>query len=169
MSMKIAGLDALMDKLDKDAYKLQFERGMNKAVLRVERSAKQKAPKGGEEGGSLAQSIVGVVESDGNTITGKVYSPLEYAPYVEYGTGKFAEKGGTSGYWIYVRHSFSGGVRSTKRYSLEEAKRIVAMMREDGLDAVYTCGSPAQPYMRPALNENRQKIIDDLGEAIRFD
>jgi len=53
----------------------------------VEAEAKKNAPKGT---GELRRSITSRVEDD----KGIVYTPLEYAPYVEYGTGLFAENGG---------------------------------------------------------------------------
>jgi hypothetical protein len=47
----------------------------------------------------LRQSITSTVKD----LEGIVYTPLEYAPYVEYGTGLFAENGGrTDVPWCYM-------------------------------------------------------------------
>jgi heterodisulfide reductase subunit B len=102
---------------------------------------------------------------------GIVFNPLEYAPYVEYGTGAFREEGATSGYWVYVLESEGSTphAKSSKRYTLEEAKQIVASMRADGIEAVYTQGQPPRPFMRPALDENREEIKRVLREAITSD
>lgn len=170
MSIEFKGLNEVLDRLDKAADTSEFEKALNKACLIVERAARQKAPKGSGSGGEgLAGSIRSDVINDGTALVGKVYSNLEYAPYIEYGTGKFREENPSDGYWVYVRNSYKSGVRSTKRYSLEDAKWIVAVMRSEGLDAIYTNGQRPQPFMRPALNENRQRILDTLKGALKID
>ena len=101
-------------------------------------------------------------------LSGIVYTPLEYAPYVEYGTGKFSihPKGGRKELpWVYVEGSTKKS-KSKKIYTEESAKKMVAMMREDGLDAHYTYGQKPQPYLRPALDDNRERILEILGEGL---
>ena len=79
-----------------------------------------------------------------------------YAPYVEYGTGIFNSGDGL--YWVFVKGTPSQGNTSHKRYTLEQAKQIVAMMRAEGLDAYYTNGMPPQPFMHPALERNARQF-----------
>ena len=63
----------------------------------------------------------------------------DYSVYVEFGTGIYAEGGGgRQTPWVYP----SG----------------------DGF--VTTSGSPAQPYMRPALDENKTQIEALIGKAV---
>ena len=115
-----------------DASKMKS--ALNNACLLVERSAKEKAPKGD---GDLRRSITSKVEN----YEGMVYTPLEYAPYVEFGTGLFAESGGrTDVPWSY---------------------------QDDGGEWHSTSGMNPQPFMRPALDENREEIIRILGEGIK--
>ena len=110
---------------------------MGKACTLVERAAKQKAPK---DNGELRRSITSKVEQDGNDVKGIVFTPLEYAPYVEFGTGLFAEEGGrTNVPWCY---------------------------QDDKGEWHSTSGMHPQPYMRPALNENREQIKRILKEGI---
>lgn len=135
------------DGYDKILYKLNtlydldnVKKGMGKACALVEKQAKQKAPK---DTGALRRSITSKVEADGITIEGDIYTPLEYAPYVEYGTGLFAESGnGRKTGWAY---------------------------QDDKDNWHYTHGQHPQPYMRPALNENREKIIELIKEGLIHD
>lgn len=86
----------------------------------------------------------------------------EYATYVEMGTGVYGPAP-TSGYWVYVRGGESKKSNSPgKRYTFEEAKRIVAILRRKGLDAHMTDGRKATPFIKPAVAnhaEQYQKII----------
>ena len=90
MAIKFNGVDNLLQKLEKVGSP-DLEAAMEKACLIVEAAAKQNAPK---DTGALRNSIESRVETKEGEIQGIVFTPLEYAPYVEYGTGLFAENGG---------------------------------------------------------------------------
>lgn len=123
--IKFEGLDELIKRLDKISSPENVEFALGQACALVERSAKQKAPKGV---GELRRSISSKVEG----LQGIVFTPLEYAPYVEYGTGLFAEEGGRMDVpWHY---------------------------QDEKGEWHSTSGMHPQPYMRPALEENRQNI-----------
>jgi hypothetical protein len=112
----------------------------------------------------LQQSITSRV----NNLTGEVYTPLEYAPYVEYGTGLFAtgEGGGRKEVpWVYVEGQESSG-RAKTIHTEQSADEAVAWLREKGLKAYKTYGEKPQPFMRPALDENRSEILQILGRAL---
>ena len=132
MSIEIQGLNQVLQSLDiVDPQKLNVALG--RACALVERSAKQKAPK---DTGELRRSISSKVENG----EGVVFTPLEYAPYVEYGTGLFAENGGrTDVPWSY---------------------------QDDSGEWHSTSGQHPQPFMRPALDENREEIIKIIKEGI---
>lgn len=139
MSIRIEGLEEVIDSLD-FLNPEQIKRALGKACALVERSAKQKAPKGN---GDLRRSITSKVENQGEEQVGVVYTPLEYAPYVEFGTGLFAEEGGrTDVPWCY---------------------------QDDEGNWHSTSGMKPQPYMRPALNENREQIKRILREGLNND
>lgn len=127
------GLNEVLNRLDNLISTQQIQQSLGKACALVERSAKQKAPK---DNGELRRSITSKVEG----LQGVVFTPLEYAPYVEYGTGLFAEEQGRMDVpWNYqddegVWHS--------------------------------TSGQKPQPFMRPALDENRTKIIQIMKEGL---
>lgn len=134
-------------------------KALTDATLIVERSAKQKAPKG-----TISQSITSMV----NNLTGTVYTPVEYAPYVEYGTGKFSihPQGGRKELpWVYVEGSTKKSHKKTI-YTDASARKMVAIMREQGLDAHMTYGQEPHPFLRPAIDENREKIIEKLKEGL---
>lgn len=127
--IKFEGLDAVLAKLDSLADTANFEKAIGKACALVERSAKQKAPKGA---GELRRSITSKIEKNADGIQGVVFTPLEYAPYVEYGTGLFAEEGGRLDVpWNY---------------------------QDDEGNWHSTSGQKPQPFMRPAIDENREEI-----------
>lgn len=140
MSINVDGLDGLIARLDGLIDENKTAKAIQKACLIVERSAKTKAPKGD---GGLRNSIKSQVENDSGEVVGVVYTPLLYAPYVEYGTGLFAENGGRKDVpWVY---------------------------KDDKGKFHTTSGQHPQPFMRPALNENREKILQILKEGVKND
>ena len=136
MAIEFKGLDEVLDSIEELGDPEKIERAMQKACLFVEGEAKKKAP---SNNGELRRSIASKVEHDGSDIIGIVYTALEYAPYVEFGTGLFAEEEGRKDVpWHY--QDDKGEWHSTK-------------------------GQKPQPFLRPALNENRTKILKILKEG----
>ena len=133
--IKFEGIEEVLDSIDSLADLEELESALGKACAVVEASAKQKAPK---DTGALARSITSKIEDT----EGIIFTPLEYAPYVEYGTGLFAEEGGRNTPWVY---------------------------KDDKGEWHKTSGQKPQPFMRPALEENREKIINILKEGIGND
>jgi HK97 gp10 family phage protein len=129
--------EALARHLEEKLGAEGMEQAVGKACALVERSAKEKAPK---DTGALRRSITSEVKRDGDTIEGTVFTPLEYAPYVEYGTGLFAESGGRKDVpWCY---------------------------QDDKGEWHSTSGQHPQPFMRPALNENREEILRIIAREV---
>lgn len=164
MSVSIQGLDDVIERFEAIADAGKIKQGITKACLLVERQAKINAQALSEGDGTLAGSIASKIDD----YEGVIYTPLFYAPYVEYGTGIEAEggKGRQDVPWVYVEHSGEQGNTAQKSYTLETAKQTVAMLREKGLDAHYTYGQKPQPFIRPALDVNRDKILELLGEGL---
>ena len=132
-NIRLEGLEEVLGALDNLADASNLNAALGKACALVERSAKQKAPK---DKGDLRRSITSKVEGT----EGVVYTPLEYAPYVEYGTGLFAEGGGRQDVpWNY---------------------------QDDEGNWHSTSGMKPQPYMRPALNENKEEILRIIKEGL---
>ena len=91
MAIQVEGIEEVIKQMEDKLGTKQIKQNMEKACAILERAAKQKAPKGT---GELRRSITSEVKDGGSSIEGTVFTPLEYAPYVEYGTGLFAEQGG---------------------------------------------------------------------------
>lgn len=126
---RIEGTNHIIESIGNIADVQKLEQLMGQACAIVERTAKEKAPK---DTGALRRSIASKVEVIDDSITGVVYTPLEYAPYIEYGTGLFAEEGG----------------RMDVPWNYQDDKGVWHS----------TSGQKPQPYLRPALEENREKI-----------
>lgn len=131
------GIAEILDKIDVYANQEKIEAALGRACALVEREAKMKAPKGV---GDLRRSIESKVED----LEGIVFTPLEYAPYVEYGTGLFAEAG-------------------------DGRKDVPWNYQDDKGNWHSTSGMKPRPFMRPALTENRDQILRILKEGITGD
>ena len=139
------------------------QRALVKCGMVAEGYAKKLVNSPGKRGtGYLRNSITHKVSMEEKAVY--VGSDVYYASFIEMGTGVYGPAH-TSGYWVYV----VGGKRHEsknpgKRYTLEEAKRIVAMLRSQKppVEAYYTNGQPAKPSIKPAVAdhaEQYQKII----------
>ena len=141
MSVKVEGLENVLDAISNMADEQALKQAMGQACALVEGEAKKKAPKGN---GELRRSIESRVEVNGKDIVGVVSTPLEYAPYVEFGTGLFAEEG-------------NGRQDVPWRYQDEKGEWHT------------TRGQKPQPYLRPALHENRENILRILKGGLKSD
>lgn len=125
--------NSLLKRIDGMCSETNISAAIGKACALVEGEAKKKAPK---DTGALRRSISSTVKGT----EGIVFTPLEYAPYVEYGTGLFAEKGGRKDVPWYYKDEEGKWHRSS--------------------------GQHPHPYMRPALNENREEVLRLIKEGI---
>lgn len=110
------------------------EQALEEAALLVEGQAKALAPVGtGELRDKIDHSIKTV---DGMKIA-QIGSPLQYAVYVEYGTGEHSKNGaGRKGGWVYKG--------------------------PDG-KFYFTRGTKAQPFLTPAFRRNKKNIENIIG------
>lgn len=136
MSITIQGLDKIIAKLDRMTDGVEAK--MLEAAEFVEEVARTKAPK---DTGRLKGSIESKVEREGNTITGIVFTPVEYSAFQEFGTGLF---------------SVNGDGRKTP-WSYEDPKTG---------ERVFTRGNRPHPFMGPALRENKDVVLQFLKEGV---
>lgn len=138
MRITIENLNGVLEEIETLIDDEKLKPALQRCCALVERSAKQKAPKGT---GVLRNSITSKVEYEGDKLVATIFTPLEYAPYIEFGTGLFAEggKGRKDVPWCY---------------------------QDDEGEWHSTSGMKPQPFMRPALNENREEILRLLKEGI---
>lgn len=97
---------------------------------------------------------------DEKKMKASIGNSMEYAIYLEMGTGEYALEGnGRKGYWVYVKDNDSGNMaKSSNTYTLEQAKAIVASMRADGLDAYMTKGTRPRRMLYKAMQIWKPKI-----------
>lgn len=126
-------VSANLDTFIKTGLNEALKKGMAKACAVIQESARRNCPKG--RTGELQNSIDFQVSEDG--LKGVVYSNLNYAPYIEVGTGIYATKGqGRQTPWCYPYY-------------------------EDGqLEFAWTVGQEPRPYLEPAAQENTTRIRD---------
>ena len=125
----IENLDKLLTKLE-NLKTVSVEQAVNEACILVENDAKKRCP---VDTGELRMSITHEIEETSeNRTTGAVGTNLEYAPYVEFGTGIFS----------------SLGNGRQDRWSYKDAKG----------EWHSTIGQQPQPYLHPALYDNREEV-----------
>lgn len=106
-------------------------RALERCGMQAEGYAKDLTP---VDTGNLQNSITHKLEPDGKAV--QIGTNVEYAPYVELGTGKYAE-GGRKDPWVY---------------------------QDDEGRWHHTNGQRAQPYLKPAVADHKQtyrNIIED--------
>lgn len=138
---EVQGLDGLIERIDGIADINKFKMAMGKCCGLVERTVKETGPK---DTGTLRNSTQFEVQNDGDSIKGIIFNTAEYAPYVEYGTGLFAENG--------------NGRKTGWAYEDEETG-----------ETIWTRGQRPQPFLRPALFENKEEILRRLRESVKND
>ena len=127
MRVEVLGIDRLAKKL-KPA---DLKDALNESCLLVENTAKENCP---VDSGQLRNSITSNVSGE----TGEVGTNVEYAPYVEYGTGVF-----NHGRMTPWRYQDASGEWHT------------------------TTGQKPQPFLVPALDSNRDKILNIFKEKVK--
>lgn len=125
----------------------------------AEKYAKEETP---VDLGRLRNSMTHVVQ-DNSVYIG---TNVEYAPYVELGTGIYASDGnGRKGWWVYVVGGDENYQSESKKafYTEGEAKRIAAILRSKGLDAHATNGMKPKHMIRKAVTEH----TDEYREIVK--
>lgn len=135
--MTLENMDSLIRKLNALGGNSQkaLRVGVLQATKYVQGQAKLLAP---VDDGQLRNSIQASVETQGDQITGKVSTNVEYAAYVEFGTGQRGEQSPSP-------------PKSPENLSY----------RQDW------AGMSAQPYMYPALRNNESKVRSIVASAVR--
>jgi HK97 gp10 family phage protein len=134
--MTMRNLDSLIRKLNRlGGDKTPLVRGIKKATIKVQGDAKLLAP---VDTGRLRNSIQAETKEIGGKVVGRIFTNLEYAPYVEFGTGQRGEA------------SPSPPKSPDDLY-----------YRQDWV------GMEAQPFMYPAAKQNEKVVPKIVGEEIR--
>ena len=146
-NVSIKGVERVVQKFNNIAN-MNLRSAVNEATKLVHGQAKELAP---VDSGDLAGSIHMQVKDTGKEMQGRVYTNLEYAAYVEFGTG--IKGNGTYPYKV-------------EGLSLKYKDKGWAYFDEDKGEWIYTKGQEAQPYMYPALANNKKTIKKMLKNAV---
>ncbi|BDR75271.1 HK97-gp10 family putative phage morphogenesis protein [Clostridium tetani] len=120
----------------KNAIKRANVKWLKAAALLIQSQAKALAP---VDTSNLKTSIDHKIQV--SKLEAYIGTNCDYAIYVEFGTGEFAENGrGRKGGWVYTNG---------------EGKTI------------FTKGSKPKPYLRPAYRQNKQALIQLLNKYLR--
>lgn len=137
VSAQIQGIDELREKLrllGADVHKELVKAGKKGMEVGIEAEAKRIVRR---RTGDLSRSLTTeIIDEDSDEMQVATGTNKKYAPYLEYGTGIYAENGqGRKTPWAYVN--------------------------EDG-ELVFTRGSHPYPFMRPAVDKGK----DTVGETV---
>lgn len=147
-TVTVKNVDRLIQRLNKIAD-MNLKEKMVQATKVVHAQAKSLAP---VDTGNLAGSIHQEVKQKGENLEGRVFTNVQYAPYVEFGTGS---KG--NGSYPYTIE----GVNLTYRDSSW-------VFTPDGGETFYrTKGQVAQPFMYPALKQNEKYIKQLFKDGVK--
>jgi len=122
---------------------------MKQAALLVTRTARELAP---VDTGRLRASILPDVAVKGNEVVGVVGSNVEYAPYMELGTGVFG-KGG--------RHWPPGAALDVwaSRHGFASGAEVAAIIGMRG-------GLKGREFLKKGIEQNAEAIMDLLGKTV---
>lgn len=124
----------------------------------------------GASGGRLKRSFSLSEDSyvDENELVAYIGSSLEYSIWVELGTGEHAHYGnGRKGYWVYVEDGSvvkSSKDQAPKKYTLEEAKEVMAYLRSKGLNAHLTNGMKPRRMLYKAYQSKKKNIQEQANK-----
>lgn len=123
---------------------------MKQATLLVTRTARELAP---VDTGRLRASILPEVAVKGHEVIGVVGSNVEYAPYMELGTGKFG-KGGT--------HWPPGAALDVwaRRHGFESGAVVAQIIGRRG-------GLKGREFLQKGITQNARAIMDLLGKTVQ--
>lgn len=133
MSIKVKGIQKALKAFSNysDSKNKQLEAAVQRATINIDRKAKQNAP---VDTGRLRGSI----HRTSNKLSGVVFTNVEYAPYIEFGTGSMVDV--PEGLEDYAMQ-FKG-----------DGKRQVNM--------------PAQPFLFPAWEAVRPEYIREIKKIL---
>jgi|APHM01.1.fsa_nt_gi phage protein, HK97 gp10 family len=132
--------DDFADEIEdlRDDLEQAIDRGVERTAIQVERSAKQNAP---VDTGNLRASLRFQQLALGSYAVG---TNVEYAPDVEFGTDP---------------HDITPDTKEALKFQNSDGEIIFASRVEHP-------GTPAQPYLRPALQEHESDIADNIADEI---
>jgi HK97 gp10 family phage protein len=143
----IQGIEALIKKLESlgvNTTPILAVAARDAMRDRVETRIKVKCPV--DTGNLRASYNTQIMKETDTEIVVTTGSNKKYAPYMEYGTGIYAEDGsGRQTPWAYYYEGHKG----------------------DGPGLRWTRGAHPQPHVRPAWEEGKEKLLGDIANRLR--
>lgn len=145
-------LEAQLKALGLNVHDELIKAGERAMKMRVERRAKEILTENDNivTGALKADVHTEVVEEEGETIV-KTGTTMQHGVWIEYGTGVYAENG--------------QGRKTPWYWTVENAKTAGKLGVNVG-DTVRWIGSHPHPFLRPALDQNRDNVIEDIKESL---
>ena len=151
--------------LDKVVAEANNPKHLKQAGQYVQTAAKLLAP---ADSGYLRNSIFLDVDTVEDGLEATVYTNVQYAPYVEFGTGPkgFANHSGVSPE-VTVAYTMEPWWIHESQIDPAVAERYHWFYIDTEQGRFYRCdGQPAQPFMYPALHDNTKTVVDILKRGI---
>ena len=160
--VEIQNIDRLLKKLKDlgaDMKVAAGEAGMA-ALLPVEKAAKEKVTKNTDTGITRVNITTKIVNQEG-TLVVRCGTNQKSAVYLEFGTGKYAENGqGRKKPWIWP-------VKSRKWQKIFFGRAMKSTQQGPARPSPLWFGSHPHPFMRPAWDENKDKVLATFKEGLQ--
>lgn len=145
----MSSIEDLLNKLDNIGVNSQaaLEKGLRQGGKKIQGDAKLLVD---VDTGRLRNSIVENISYEGEDIIEDIGTNLEYAAYVEFGTGPVGEASAKM---------LPEGV--TLQY------RSDGWVYSDGERFYYTEGQPAKPFLYPAFKQNQNNVTDIIARSLQ--
>lgn len=171
MEIEVKGIDSLREKLKKLPQILNqaTNQAMFEVTETIRSTAEDNAPVGiYTGGGELKGSIHAIVDNEDGKIVGRVWSDKKQAIFTEFGTGPRGQASPkdlpegiepvyTQERWFIPADLLAPGVAEAYHFR---------QIKIDG-QVFYICyGQPAQPWLYPAIKENKDKIPEVMSKYI---
>lgn len=162
-------LNNLYSKLDKlcTNIKKSAESGLNEATKQTQKYALNKKV-GNKEKDKILYEII----NDKNTIIGRVYTNFKYAPFLEYGTGKFAELPHIGTTKTFVKSGYTYWYLPVEKAERDLPNPTIWVNDQE---FYIMFSQEPRPFMRPTAFERKnpniklikQSISDSIKEVIK--
>jgi HK97 gp10 family phage protein len=166
----IKGVGSLVKKLNAlgGDSKQALSVGISQAVKKIQGDAKELCP---GDTGQLRNSIYTSTEEQAEAVIGRVYTNNEHAAYVEFGTGPVGRMSPkdlppeiasriqyrADGWWI---HESQIDAKTAEKYHFFRIETPQGVFYK-------TEGQPAQPYLYPAIKQNRENVKKIVADHMR--
>lgn len=166
VNIDISDIEKLADKLD-NAEKNSEEnilKTVKRLTLDIADTAKDLCV---VDTGHLRENIFTRIMQENNELIGEVFCDVEYAVYVEFGTGRVGASYNLQREGVDLHYRMTPWLIPVTALSPEDAKTYgFEPIFENGKVKGYLCyGAKPHPFLYPAMKNNEDYIIEELGKC----